>query len=111
MTSGLTSTAMKCFEKVLLNHIKASLLSTLDRHQFAYKANRSTADSINTALHCALTHLEHQDTYARLLFVDFSSAFNGIIPGRLVSKLQDLDIMVNQHHSPCERKYSNGCTS
>ncbi|XDV13486.1 hypothetical protein PO909_001880, partial [Leuciscus waleckii] len=37
---ALTSTVMKYFERLLLNHIKASLPSTLDQHQFAYKANR-----------------------------------------------------------------------
>lgn len=92
---ALTSTIMKCFERLLLPHIKASLSPTLDQHQFAYKANRSTADAINTALHCVLTHLEHPGTYARLLFVDFSSAFNCIIPGRLVSKLYGLGISTN----------------
>ena len=107
---ALTSTAMKCFEKLILNHIKDSLPPTLDRHQFAYKANRSTADAINTALHCALTHLEQPGTYARLLFVDFSSAFNCIIPGRLVSKLQDLGISNNIcrwiYHSLTDRPQS-----
>jgi len=90
-----TSTVMKCFERLLLKHITSSLPHTLDRHQFAYKANRSTADAINTALHCVLTHLEHPGTYARLLFVDFSSAVNCIISGRLVSKLHGLGISTN----------------
>ena len=30
-----------------------------------------------------LEHLEHRSTYARLLFVDFSSAFNTILPNKL----------------------------
>ncbi|XP_067084763.1 uncharacterized protein [Osmerus mordax] len=65
------------------------------QHQFAYKANRSTSDGINSALHCVLTHLEHPGTYARLSFGDLSSAFNCIIPGRLVSKLHSLGISTN----------------
>ena len=40
-----------------------------------------------TALHAALTHLEQQGSYARLLFIDFSSAFDTILSHRLVSKL------------------------
>ncbi|KAF7643373.1 hypothetical protein LDENG_00240390, partial [Lucifuga dentata] len=35
----------------------------------------------------ALTHLESRDSYVRLLFLDFSLAFNTIIPQTLVSKL------------------------
>lgn len=47
---ALTSTVMKCCEKLVLRHIKSSLPPTLDQHQFAYRANRSTEDTINTAL-------------------------------------------------------------
>ena len=65
----------------------SSLPPALDSHQIAYKANRSTVDAIATALHSALSHLEQQGSYTRLLFVDFSSVFNTILPHRLVSKL------------------------
>ncbi len=50
-----------------------------------------------SVLHTALSHLELQGNYARLLFVDFSSAFNTILPNMLVSKLSDLGIS----HSVC----------
>ncbi|KAF7642598.1 hypothetical protein LDENG_00255210 [Lucifuga dentata] len=86
---------MKCFEKLGLRHIKATLPPTLDQHQFAYRANRSTEDAINIALHTALSHLEHPGIYVRLLFLDFSSAFNTIIPSRMETKL--LSLGVNQH--------------
>ncbi|KAK7910081.1 hypothetical protein WMY93_014765 [Mugilogobius chulae] len=92
---ALTSTVMKCFERLVQQHLKSSLSPHLDQHQFAYRANRSTADAINTALHTALCHLEHPNSYVRMLFLDFSSAFNCIIPSRLVSKLQDLGINPN----------------
>ncbi|KAK0155353.1 putative RNA-directed DNA polymerase from transposon BS [Merluccius polli] len=52
----------------------------------------STEDAISTALHSALSHLEHQGSYVRMLFVDFSSAFNTIIPRRLVTKLTKLGL-------------------
>ena len=65
---------------------------TSDSHQFAHRANRSTEDGVATALHAALTHLEQQGIYARLLFIDLSSAFNTILPHRLVSKLSDIGI-------------------
>lgn len=92
---ALTSTVMKCFEMLVLAHIQSSLLPTLDQHQFAYRANRSTEDAINTALHSALTHLESPGSYVRLLFADFSSAFNTIIPSRMVDKLRDLGVNTN----------------
>ncbi len=38
-------------------------------------------------LHLALTHLENKDSYVRILFIDFSSAFNTIIPQQLINKL------------------------
>ena len=39
---ALTPIIMKCFERLVLHHIKAFLPPTLDPHQFAYRANRST---------------------------------------------------------------------
>ena len=75
----------------MTHHIKEYLPSTFDPFQFAYKANRSTDDAISTALHTALSHMEHPGTSVRMLFVDYSSAFNTIIPDILVSKLAALD--------------------
>ncbi len=43
-------------------------------------------------LHLALTHLENKDSYVRMLFVDFSSAFNTIIPQQLINKLNLLGL-------------------
>ncbi len=48
--------------------------------QFAYCSNRSTVDAIAFTLHTALSHLENKNTYVRMLFVDYSSAFNTIVP-------------------------------
>ena len=52
----------------------------MDPHQFAYQANRSVEDAINLAVHSTLQHLVSSNTYARMLFIDFSSAFNSIDP-------------------------------
>ena len=65
---------------------------TLDPLQFAYRANRSTEDAISHVLHTALSHLEGRGTYVRMLFVDYSSAFNTIVPARLDGKLRDLGL-------------------
>ena len=52
--SSLTvSVVVKCFERLILHHIKACFPSNLDPHQFAYRSNQSTEDAIATALHTA----------------------------------------------------------
>ncbi len=91
----LTPVIMKCLERLVLHHIKTTLPPTLDPHQYAYRANRSTDDAISITLHTVQCHLEHQGTYARLLFLDFSSAINTILPSRLFSKMSDLGIQYN----------------
>ena len=68
------------------------LPATLDPNQFAYRLNRSTDNVIATALHSALTHLGKRNSYVRMLFMDFSSVFNTIVPSRIDSKLRDLGI-------------------
>ncbi|XP_060716983.1 uncharacterized protein LOC132839820 isoform X2 [Tachysurus vachellii] len=83
---------MKCFEKLVMRHIKTQLPPSLDPLQFAYHPNRSTDDAIATALHLALTHLDNKDTYVRMLFIDFNSAFNTIIPQHLTEKLSLLGL-------------------
>ncbi|KAI4894551.1 hypothetical protein NFI96_022922 [Prochilodus magdalenae] len=43
-------------------------------------------------VHTALTHLEQKDSYVRMLFVDFTSAFNTMIPQTLTDKLSSLGL-------------------
>ncbi|KAK3556233.1 hypothetical protein QTP70_006918 [Hemibagrus guttatus] len=54
--------------------------------------NRSVDDAVNMALHFILQHLDSPGSYARILFVDFSSAFNTIIPALLRDKLFQLNV-------------------
>uniref|UniRef100_A0A8C8FPS1 I/LWEQ domain-containing protein n=1 Tax=Oncorhynchus tshawytscha TaxID=74940 RepID=A0A8C8FPS1_ONCTS len=54
--------------------------------------NRSTDDSISIALHTALSHLDKRNTYVRMLFIDYSSAFNTIVPTKLITKLRTLGL-------------------
>lgn len=44
------------------------------------------------ALHSVLSHLEQRESYVRMLFVDYSSAFNIIIPDVLITKLKTLGL-------------------
>ncbi|KAM3842547.1 uncharacterized protein ACN63O_022346, partial [Diretmus argenteus] len=87
---ALTPVVVKCFEKLVWGHITSLLPRGFDPHQFAYRANRSTEDAVATALHAALSHLEQPGNYVRMLFMDYSSAFNTILPNRLVDILEDL---------------------
>ena len=83
---ALTSVVMKVFERLVLRSLKAATDHQLDPHQFAYRANRSVDDAVALALHRILQHLETPSTYARVLLVDFCSAFNTIIPRKLFKK-------------------------
>ncbi len=89
---ALTTIMMKCFERLVMHNIKTSLPNTLDPLQFAYRPNHSMDDTISSTLHLALTHLENKDSYVRMLFIDFSSAFNTIIPQQLINKLNLLGL-------------------
>ncbi len=89
---ALTPIIMKCFERLVLFHIKANIPTDLDSHLFAYCRNRSMEDAFSLALHTCLSHLEHPDTYVRMLFVDFSSVFNTAVPHKLVNKLRNLGL-------------------
>ena len=87
---ALTPIVMKCFEKIVRNILVEQTKDILDPLQFAYQPNRSVEDAIGYLLHTVCKHLERTGTYARVLFVDFSSAFNMIVPGTLVKKLSSV---------------------
>ncbi len=89
---ALTPIFSKCFEKLVRDYICSVLPASLDPLQFAYRSNRSTDDAIAFTLHTALSHLENKNTYVRMLSVDYSSAFNTIVPATLVAKLQTLGL-------------------
>jgi hypothetical protein len=73
---------------VVKDHIRSTLPDTLDLLQFAYRPNRSTNHAITIALHTALSQLEKRNAFVRMLFLDYSSAFNIIVPSKLVTKLK-----------------------
>ncbi|KAK3560434.1 hypothetical protein QTP86_008440 [Hemibagrus guttatus] len=89
---ALTSVVMKLFERLVLAYLKNITGPLLDPLQFAYRANRSMDDAVNMGLHFILQHLDKSGIYVRLLFMDFSSAFNTIIPTLLQTKLTQLSV-------------------
>ena len=86
----------KYFERLVLANQNPS--QTLYWRQFAYRANRSVEDAVNMAFHFTLHYLDSPASYARILFVDFNSAFNTIIPALL---LQDKLSQLNVPDSTC----------
>ena len=74
---------MKCFERLVMAHINPIIPETLDPLQFAYRPNRSTD---------AISYLDKWNIYVRLLFFDYSSAFNPIVPSKLINKLRTLGV-------------------
>jgi hypothetical protein len=87
---ALTSVIMKCFERLVKDHITSTLSVTLDPLQFAYRSNRYTDDAI--AITLPFSHLDKRNTYVRMLLIDYSSAFNTIIPSKLIIKLEALGL-------------------
>ena len=65
-----------------------------DDMQFAYKQNRCVDDAV-TMIHVLCSHLDKCKTYSRVLFVDFSSAFNTIQPHLMMRKLLDMNVNSN----------------
>jgi hypothetical protein len=86
---ALTYVAMKCFEMLVMAH-NTIIPENLDPLQFAYRPNRFTDDAISIALHTAHSHLDKINTYVRMLFIDYSSAFKIIVPSKLITKLRIL---------------------
>ena len=68
------------------------LTPALDPLQFAYLPNRATDNIIAIALHTTLSHLDKRNTYVRMLFIDYSSAFNPIVHSKLIIKLGALSL-------------------
>ena len=57
-----------------------------DPFQFPYGPNRSIEDAILTLLHNTFLHTNNPKSYVRMLFADYSSAFNTIEPYHLIKK-------------------------
>ena len=90
---ALTSILAKSLERLVLGYLKRCIPDTFDPFQFAYRSNRSTDDAVSLSLYNVIKHLENRSpNYVRILFLDFSSAFNTILPQKLYQKLCSLGI-------------------
>ena len=91
---ALTSIVMKCLERLVACKLRLGVQDYLDPFQFSYRQGRGTDDAINTVVHLPviLKHLDKAKAYARLLFIDFNSAFNLIQPHTLLTKLKQMNV-------------------
>jgi hypothetical protein len=53
---------------------------------------KSTDDAISITLNTALSYLDKRNTYVRMLFIDYSSVFNTVVPSKLIVKLRALGL-------------------
>jgi len=83
---------MKTFERLILQKLIHQTRDAHDPLQFAYKQDRSTDDATLTLLNNAYTHLEKTRSFVRILFIDFSSAFNTIQSHLMSQKLLSLNV-------------------
>lgn len=87
---ALTSVVIKCFRRLVLAYLKDTG-SLLDLFQFAYRSNLWKMQSI----WCCTTSwstLDSPRTYAQILFMEFTSAFNMIILDIPHCKLSQLSV-------------------
>jgi hypothetical protein len=84
---ALTSVVMKTLEKIVKSLVLAATEKSLDPLQFAYRAGRGVDDAKLFILNTLYKHLEKPKAHARILFADFSSAFNTVQPHILVQRL------------------------
>ena len=82
-------------EQLLLHILIPQVRHALDPLQFAYQAKVGVEDAIIYLLHRAHSYLEKGKGAVRIMFFDFSRAFNTIQPLRLSDKL--LQMGVNVH--------------
>ena len=88
---ALTSLVMKCLEKIVMKHLICDV-SDLDPLQFAYQQKKSVSDAVLLLTHLVQQHTDHPGCYARITYMDFSSAFNTMVPALLIPKLINLQV-------------------
>ena len=89
---ALIPAIMKVFERFVLKLLLNEVKEQLDPLQFTYKAKRNVEDACLLFTNNILKHLEKNRNFTRVLFIDFSSAFNTIQPHVMVQKLKDLNL-------------------
>ena len=89
---ALTSHLMKTMERLILSYLRSVVSTSMDALQFAYRQNIGVDDAIIYLLHRSLSHLESAGSAVRIMFFDFSSAFNTIQPTLLRGKMKSAGV-------------------
>jgi hypothetical protein len=89
---ALTSHIMKTLERLVLAHLRPLVCSSMDPLQFAYQRNIGVDDTIIYLLQRAYSHLDNAGCTVRVMFFDFSSAFNTIQPLLLGEKMRRMKV-------------------
>ena len=97
---ALTSIPMKCLERIVKLKLMSDIGTQQDPLQFAYTRNRSTLDPTVMIAHDVLKYLDVPNNkansrYIRVLFIDFSSAFNTIQIHIMLDRLKDMKVNKN----------------
>ena len=92
---ALTSHIMKVFERLFLNKLRPLVHGFQDPLQFAYRNGIGVDDALLYMQNSIYSHLDKTSSYVRIMFFDFSSAFNTIQPHLLAQKLKNMCIHPN----------------
>ncbi|TWW54783.1 hypothetical protein D4764_0220080 [Takifugu flavidus] len=89
---ALTSHIMKVMERLVLSHLRPLVSPFQDPLQFAYQPKVGVDDAVIYLLQRAYSSLDRLNTTVRVMFFDFSSAFNTIQPRLLRAKLEKMQM-------------------
>ena len=97
---ALRSVIMKCLEKVVKDILLRQVNQFMDNYQIAHTKNRCVEDATLSFTDYALNFLDKGNTssvkrFVKILYVDFSSAFNTIQPHLMMSKMRNMNINSN----------------
>lgn len=86
---GQTPALLKVLEYKLLMELKSCRTEDLDKQQFAYKTGVSTADALEFVIEQIVQGLAEEHTVVRVLYLDYSSAFNTISRQEILDLIAD----------------------
>ncbi|KAI4899972.1 hypothetical protein NFI96_015155 [Prochilodus magdalenae] len=89
---ALTSHIMKTMERLVLEQLRPMVQPLLDPLQFAYQPRLGVEDAIIYLLNRVYAHLDKPASTVRVMFFDFSGAFNTIQPALLGDKLNVMQV-------------------
>ncbi|TWW52968.1 hypothetical protein D4764_0216870 [Takifugu flavidus] len=89
---ALTSHIMKVMERLVLSHLRPLVSPFQDPLQFAYQPKVGVDDAVIYLLQRDYSSLDRLNITVRVMFFDFSSAFNTIQPRLLRAKLENMQM-------------------